>query len=57
MIYDPFDPLKFLYDVDDGNVLGLLFLSIRPAHAGTESTVITLTDWYHLPAPQLPIPP
>ncbi|EJD07349.1 laccase [Fomitiporia mediterranea MF3/22] len=35
VIYDPEDPLKFLYDVDD------------------ESTVISLSDWYHTPAPQL----
>ncbi|KAF8524056.1 laccase-1 [Hysterangium stoloniferum] len=35
IIYDPDDPLKYLYDVDD------------------ESTVITLADWYHTPAPAL----
>ncbi|KAG8687664.1 laccase, partial [Ceratobasidium sp. 395] len=35
VIYDPDDPHKALYDVDD------------------ESTVITLEDWYHDPAPQL----
>jgi hypothetical protein len=35
IIYDPDDPQKDLYDVDD------------------ESTVITLADWYHNPAPQL----
>jgi iron transport multicopper oxidase len=35
VIYDPHDPQKHLYDVDD------------------ESTIITLADWYHNPAPQL----
>ncbi|CAE6434081.1 unnamed protein product [Rhizoctonia solani] len=35
VIYDPDDPHKSLYDVDD------------------ETTVITLDDWYHTPAPTL----
>ncbi|KAG9119655.1 laccase, partial [Ceratobasidium sp. 392] len=35
IVYDPQDPHKDLYDVDD------------------ESTVITLADWYHNPAPAL----
>ncbi|KAJ7636185.1 laccase [Roridomyces roridus] len=34
VIYDPHDPARHLYDIDD------------------ESTVITLADWYHYPAPQ-----
>ncbi|KAH9951951.1 laccase [Amylocystis lapponica] len=38
IVYDPNDPHKSLYDVDDDN------------------TVITLADWYHVPAPQIPIP-
>ncbi|TFK86664.1 multicopper oxidase [Polyporus arcularius HHB13444] len=38
VIYDPQDPYKHLYDVDD------------------ESTIITIGDWYHLPAAQVPIP-
>lgn len=33
VIYDPDDPYRYSYDVDD------------------ESTVITLADWYHIPAP------
>ncbi|KAG6853590.1 hypothetical protein C0991_002996 [Blastosporella zonata] len=33
VVYDPNDPYKSLYDVDD------------------ESTIITLADWYHEPAP------
>ncbi|KAF7364246.1 Laccase I [Mycena sanguinolenta] len=36
VIYDPNDPQKYLYDVDD------------------ESTIITLSDWYHNPSSQLP---
>nr|CDJ79885.1 benzenediol:oxygen oxidoreductase [Coprinus comatus] len=39
VIYDPNDPFKNLYDVDD------------------ESTVITLTDWYHTPFPSVTGPP
>ncbi|KAG1740901.1 laccase [Suillus paluster] len=35
IIYDPEDPLSYLYDVDD------------------ETTVITLSDWYHVIAPVL----
>jgi FtsP/CotA-like multicopper oxidase with cupredoxin domain len=35
VIYDPEDPLAYLYDIDD------------------ESTVITLSDWYHTPSIQL----
>ncbi|CAE6445099.1 unnamed protein product [Rhizoctonia solani] len=35
VIYDPNDPQKDLYDVDD------------------ETTIITLEDWYHTPAPTL----
>ncbi|KAI0923401.1 hypothetical protein AcV5_008963 [Taiwanofungus camphoratus] len=39
IVYDPNDPHKQLYDVDD------------------ESTIITLMDWYHVPALQVPVPP
>ncbi|KAJ3505082.1 hypothetical protein NLJ89_g7603 [Agrocybe chaxingu] len=35
VVYDPKDPHRLLYDVDD------------------ESTIITLSDWYHFPAPSL----
>ncbi|KAH9926904.1 Cupredoxin [Fomitopsis serialis] len=38
IVYDPDDPHKDLYDVDD------------------DTTVITLADWYHLPANELPVP-
>nr|UYM28068.1 laccase 4 [Trametes polyzona] len=38
VVYDPHDPHRNLYDIDD------------------ESTVITLSDWYHVPAPLIPIP-
>ncbi|KAF7364191.1 Laccase I [Mycena sanguinolenta] len=39
VIYDPNDPQKHLYDVDN------------------ESTIITLSDWYHYPSPQHPTVP
>ncbi|KAF8631818.1 hypothetical protein AX15_002187 [Amanita polypyramis BW_CC] len=39
VVYDPHDPLKSMYDIDD------------------ESTVITLADWYHIPAPSEPLIP
>ncbi|KAJ7491421.1 laccase [Mycena galericulata] len=39
VIYDPHDPQKHLYDVDDA------------------TTVITLADWYHYPAPSAPLIP
>ncbi|KAJ7730019.1 laccase [Mycena maculata] len=39
VIYDPEDPQKDLYDIDD------------------ETTVITLADWYHYPAPVAPLIP
>ncbi|KAG6835987.1 hypothetical protein H0H93_012536 [Arthromyces matolae] len=39
VVYDPKDPYKSLYDVDD------------------ETTVITLADWYHVPAPSAGLVP
>nr|BAQ25793.1 laccase [Hericium coralloides] len=39
VIYDPNDPHKNLYDVDD------------------DSTIITLADWYHIPAPEAGLVP
>ncbi|CAA7263068.1 unnamed protein product [Cyclocybe aegerita] len=38
VVYDPRDPHRNRYDVDD------------------ESTIITLSDWYHLPSPSVPVP-
>nr|ACU52699.1 putative laccase 5 [Agaricus bisporus var. bisporus] len=35
IVYDPHDPLKYMYDVDD------------------ESTIITLSDWYHTLATEI----
>ncbi|KAJ7289255.1 yellow laccase [Mycena rebaudengoi] len=37
VVYDPSDPHRHLYDIDD------------------DSTVLTLADWYHFPAPQAPL--
>ncbi len=49
-MYDPFDPLRWLYDVDDGRIL----LASTPRRvliiSSTDSTVITLADWYHFAA-------
>ncbi|KAG6840216.1 hypothetical protein C0991_008159 [Blastosporella zonata] len=39
VVYDPNDPYKNMYDVDD------------------ETTVITLADWYHVPAPSAGLVP
>ena len=44
IIYDPEDPLGYLYDVDDGTAI--MILSVRLPKPPTESTVITLADWY-----------
>ncbi|KAG6916563.1 hypothetical protein DXG01_006334 [Tephrocybe rancida] len=52
VVYDPNDPYKSLYDYDDGKLssyllteqfIDLIFIA--------ESTIITLADWYHEPAP------
>lgn len=56
VIYDPFDPHKLLYDVDGGKATFHLAPSSE-TDTELENTVITLTEWYHLPASQLPVPP
>ncbi|KAJ7892586.1 laccase [Mycena olivaceomarginata] len=53
VVYDPHDPAKYLYDVDDGGYPtndDIAVLSQLPP----ESTIITLADWYHLPSTQAP---
>jgi iron transport multicopper oxidase len=63
-IIDPNDPLGHLYDVDDGEKLHFLTLSSHtgscpiPSYNDTDltcplsdSTIITLADWYHDLAP------
>ena len=52
VVYDPYDPHKALYDVDDGETprhesSHLEFVSCL---VHTDSTVITLSDWYHVAA-------
>lgn len=43
---DDNDPLKYLYDIDDGKLT--LKSTLAEAHFRTPaSTVITLADWYH----------
>lgn len=56
IVYDPHDPHKHLYDVDDGTRRDAI--DDNSAHHGVfvETTVITLADWYHLPAVDLPVP-
>ncbi|KAH0830311.1 laccase [Lanmaoa asiatica] len=56
VIYDPEDPHKHLYDIDNGMYF------IRDSLNETlidspENTVITLADWYHIPSPQMYLPP
>lgn len=52
VIYDPEDPHKNLYDVDDGKPLFLR--SFHFVHSFcTESTIINLADWYNSPYPVL----
>ena len=52
VVYDPKDPLKGLYDVDNGQfwLTSLLTLWVHLTFIHTDSTVITLSDWYHVAA-------
>jgi iron transport multicopper oxidase len=51
VIYDPNDPLAYMYDVDDGKrVLIDLYQNSDPSRLSPESTVITLSDWWVLGA-------
>ena len=42
-----------MYDVDDGVYKSEKYRSRYIKSAKTESTIITLADWYHTPAPEL----
>ncbi|KAJ3553552.1 hypothetical protein NM688_g3549 [Phlebia brevispora] len=46
VIYDPNDPYKNLYDVDNGGSCN-----------SVEDTIITLADWYHEAGLNIPFPP
>lgn len=46
VIYDPNDPHRRLYDIDNGEI-GTLFSTGSANSFLVESTVITLADWYH----------
>ena len=50
VVYDPADPLKHLYDVDDGKWTLTRSLDSIITMISSASTVITLGDWYHQPA-------
>ncbi len=60
VIYDPQDPFLHMYDIDDGqstrrsdsNEQHVKFLTVP-----TESTIITLADWYHHAGLTVPFPP
>ena len=58
MIYDPNDPQADLYDVDDGEIYDDFEYVVNQLNLLiSESTVITLSDWYHyssLEAPGVP---
>ncbi|KAF8988654.1 Cupredoxin [Cyathus striatus] len=41
VVYDPQDPYRHLYDVDDGKC------------TKDQTTIITLGDWYHIPSPSI----
>ncbi|KAI3602856.1 laccase [Moniliophthora roreri] len=51
VVYDPKDPYRHWYDVDDGNVSNELYELVTDPLA--ESTIITISDWYHPTARQL----
>ena len=50
-IQDPEDPLKHLYDVDDG-MSSSKFTRVQCIDGHIDSTIITLADWYHDLAPE-----
>ncbi|THH00638.1 hypothetical protein EW026_g1910 [Hermanssonia centrifuga] len=57
IVYDPEDPHADLYDVDNGKRDILLLTPFHYSYVGTESTIITLSDWYHAPVETIPVPP
>lgn len=56
VIYDPNDPHRSLYDVDDGEIRTLFSTGSTNSFL-VESTVITLADWYHYVSAQAPLAP
>ncbi|KAJ3482309.1 hypothetical protein NLI96_g7060 [Meripilus lineatus] len=57
VVYDPNDPHKDLYDVDDGELASPDLVPFSGTDTRSESTVISLTEWYHQPASQFTGPP
>jgi hypothetical protein len=45
VIYDPNDPLAYMYDVDDGKWAIYSYQHSDPSRLSPASTVITLADW------------
>ena len=54
VVYDPEDPLKQYYDIDDGMIFRCVVTHPSDDSGKIESTVITLADWYHRAAHFLP---
>ena len=54
VIYDPKDPHRALYDVDDGKLHPANPLLTRLSVYLAESTVITVGDWYHYLSTEAP---
>ena len=49
VVYDPQDPHASLYDVDDGKFVSMA-MKTKSDIFPLDSTVITLSDWYHVAA-------
>ena len=56
VIYDPNDPHRRLYDIDNGEIR-VLFSTGSANSFLVESTVITLADWYHYVSTEAPLAP
>lgn len=56
IVYDPYDPYADWYDVDDGQCFYCFSLPSADLGLRTESTIITLNDWYHVPTLQVAHP-
>jgi iron transport multicopper oxidase len=57
IIYDPQDPQKHMYDIDDGMTVIFLARLFNWLISSPDDTVITLGDWYHYLSTHPEIPP
>lgn len=53
IIKDRQDPHQRLYDIDDGEFCARTTSGIEDSYYPSDSTIITLGDWYHLPSPEV----